>query len=425
MDRRQYLKHFMVLFSGTAGAQLANLASYPLLGRLYSPVDFGVFAMFVAVSAIPGAIACGRFDLAVPTAPKAGRYAIYWLCLAIAAGMGLVSTVGSALYWGVTGAGVSPVLPLMLGLCVFLTGFCAASSLYLMRHDAYRLNSASLLLRTGGTVLVQIGLAFVWRDPMSLIVGFTAGFAAQALLLAWAVWRFVPPRRPRLSQMRAMFARYRRQVTVDIPSTFIAAVSLNLLTFLLLSLYGEQAVGYYSLGNRIAILPLQLFNDALSQVFFQKAARAQEERGDFWNEMKFNVIASGLLSIGVLCGVWLLAKPFITIYLGQRWAPAGDILIILAPMLAVRSLCMSIGTTVFVLRRAHWLLLHNIANAAVLGIAYLIARASGLELNSFLWLAAGLLIVEYGAFALWLILAAWRGRKQPVSGPLVARRVSK
>lgn len=292
MDRRQYLKHFMVLFSGTAGAQLANLASYPLLGRLYSPDDFGVFAMFVAISAIPGAIACGRFDLAVPTAPRAGRHAILWLCIAIAMGMGWLSALGSAIYWWVTGATVAPLLPLLLGLCVFLTGFCAAASLYLMRHDAYRLNSASLLVRTGGTVLIQIAFAFVWRNPLSLIIGYTVGFTAQALLLAWAIWRFVPPKPPRLSQMRAMFQRYRRQVSVDIPSTFIAAVSLNLLTFLLLSLFGEQAVGYYSLGNRIAILPLQLFNDALSQVFFQKAARAQEERGDFWNEMKFNVVAS-------------------------------------------------------------------------------------------------------------------------------------
>src|SRR5687767_8086459 len=117
MDRRQYLRHFMVLFSGTAAAQLVNLASYPFLARLYTPADFGVFAMFVAVSAIPGAIACGRFDLAVPTAPRAGRFAILWLCVAIAVAMGALSTVGSAIYWFATDAQVQPAIPLLLGLC--------------------------------------------------------------------------------------------------------------------------------------------------------------------------------------------------------------------------------------------------------------------------------------------------------------------
>lgn len=411
MDRRQYLRHFMVLFSGTAAAQLVNLASYPFLARLYTPTDFGVFAMFVAVSAIPGAIACGRFDLAVPTAPRSGRFAILWLCIAIASAMGVLSAIGSAAYWIVTGAQVQAVVPLLLGLCVFLTGFCAAGALYLMRHEGYRTNSASVLLRTGSTVAIQIGLALVWRHPLSLIIGFTIDFLAQALLLAWVIWRHVPPKRPRVSHMRAMFRRYQRQVAVDIPSTFIAAVSLNLLTFLLLVLFGERVVGLYSLGNRIAIMPLQLFNDALSQVFFQKAARAQEERGHFWNEMKFNLLTSGLLSIGVVCGVWLLARPFISIYLGKEWEPAADILVILAPMLAVRSLCMSIATTVFVLRKAHWLLLHNIANCSVLGVAFLITWFGQLGLYAFLWLASGLLFVEYACFALWLVWAARRGTR--------------
>ena len=419
MDRRAYLNHFAVLFSGTAAAQLANLASYPLLARLYTPTDFGIFAMFVAISAIPAAIACGRFDLAVPTAPSAGRFAIMWLCMLIAAAMGLLSAIGSGLYWWVAAPeGAHPSMPLLLGLCVFLTGFCAAASLYLMRHDRYRMNSASLLMRTGTTVLVQIALAFVWRHPLSLIVGFTAGLGAQALLLAWTIRRYVPIGPARPSQMKAMFRRFRRQVTVDIPSTLIAAFSANLLTFIILILYGEHVLGFYSLGQRIAIMPLQLFNDALSQVFFQKAARSQERVGHFWNEMKFNLLVSGLLSAGVLIGIWLFARPFITLYLGPDWEPAADILLVLAPMLAVRSLCMSVASAVFVLKRAHWLFGHNIANAAALGAAFLAARAADLTLHPFLMVTAGLLVAEYGIFA---ALLAWKSRSDARrAGPATA-----
>ena len=409
MDRRQYLRHFMVLFTGTAAAQLMNLASYPFLARLYTPSDFGIFATFVAVSAIPGAIACGRFDLAVPTAPSMGRFAILWLCVLIAAGMGALSTAGGAAYWFAIEGIADPLRPLLLGLCVFFTGFCAAGALYLMRHDWYRVNSASLLARTGVVVLLQVGLAFVWRHPLSLIIGFTAGFAVQALIFAWTIWKHIPAGPPRPRQMRAMFRRYRKQVAVDIPSTFVAALSLNLLTFMLAVLYGQYAVGLYALGSRIAIMPLQLFNDSLSQVFFQKAARAQQERGHFWPEMKFNLLTSGILSVGVLAGIWLFAHPFVRLYLGAEWLPAADMLVILAPMLAVRSLCMSVATTVFVLKRAHWLFIHNIANAAMLGLAFLGAQLWGLGVMLFLYLAAGLLIVEYAAFALFLALKARSG----------------
>ncbi|MEO5772690.1 MAG: oligosaccharide flippase family protein [Sphingomicrobium sp.] len=406
MNRREYFQHFMVLFTGTAAAQVANLLSYPFLARLYSPHDFGTFALFLAASAIPGAIACARFDLAVPTAPRAGRFAILWLCIVIAAGMGVASAIGGAVYWQFFATNPSMFMPLLLGLCVFLTGFCAAGSLYLMRHDRYRLSSFSMVVRTAVAVVIQIALAFAWPNAFSLILGFTLGITAQAVVLGTSIFLHVSPGRPRARPILAMARRFRRQVMVDIPSTLIAAVSLNLLTFILSNLYGQAVVGLYAIGNRIAVTPLQLFNDALSQVFFQKAARAQEEKGHFWNEMKFNLLTSGLLSLAVLIGIWIFARPFITFYLGSKWEAAADMLLILAPMLAVRSLCMSVATTVFVLRRPQWLLGHNVAGVLVLGLVYLIGLARELTVDQFLILASALLLVEYAAFAALLIWAA-------------------
>lgn len=408
MDRRQYLKHFGILFTGTAAAQLLNLLSYPILSRLYTPADFGVFATFVAASAIPGALACARFELAVPTAPQRGRFAILWLCIAIGAAMGLLSAVGGAVYWLQVEDTPGLLRPLLLGASVFFTGFCSAAALYLMRHDWYRVSAASLLARTGAVVIVQIGLALVWSDPLALIVGFTAGFAAQAAILAWTIWRHVPPGPPRRQGVRAMFRRYRRQVAVDIPSTFVSAISYNLLTFMLALLYGQAAVGLYALGSRIAIMPLQLFNDSLGQVFFQKAARAQQDRGHFWPEMKFNLTVSAAVSLVVLLAIWLLARPFVRLYLGDQWLGAADMLIVLAPMLAARSLAMSVATTVFVLKSAHWLFAHNVANAGLQGLAFAAAVLLGLGLMPFLYLVAALLTLEYAVFGIALAVAARR-----------------
>lgn len=419
MDWREYLRHFVILLSGTAAAQALNLAAYPLLARLYSPADFGGFAIFVAASAIPGSIACGRFELAVPTAPHWGRHAILWLCILIGLGSGVLATIGAALWWQWQALPGGAVMAPLLGLCVFLTGFTSAAQLYLMRHDRYRLSSISLVVRTGGAVLAQALLALVARDALSLVIGYAAGFLAQGLMLAAALLR-VGAGRPHAARMRAMFRRYRRQVSIDIPSTFIAALGLNLMTFFLLSLFEQRTLGFYSLANRIAIVPLQLFNDALGQVFFQKAARSQERTGGFWSEMKFNVLTSGAISLAVLAGIWLLATPFITLYLGRQWAPSAQMLLILAPMLAMRSLCMSVATTVFVLKRPQWLLYHNLANAAVQGAAFAIGWGSGLGVAQFLGLASALLFAEYLVFAIVLIAIARRGAQ--ISGTSVAPR---
>lgn len=412
MDRRLYLKQFMIILSGNGAAQAANLLSYPFLARLYTPLEFGVFATFVAAAAIPSSVACGRFELAITTAPRWGRFGILWLCVAIAAAVGLLSVVGAAIYWQLSGTAAHASLPVLLGLSIFLTGVTSAQSMFLMRHERYRATSSSLLVRTGGAVAVQLALAFVSATALSLILGFVFGLIAQAAMLAVVIWRRVRPGKPRLRDMRAMFLRFRRQVTVDIPSTLIAAFSLNLITFLLGGLYGQRVVGFYSIGQRLAITPLQLFNDALGQIFFQKAARARETKGHFWEEMKFSLLTSGLISLGVLVVILLVARPFIIFYLGQQWAPAADMLVILAPMLAVRSLTMSIATTVFVMRAAHWLFIHNVANVAVTIAAYGVALFLGLGPVAFLGVAALMIGLEYGVFALFLIWASRRQQRQ-------------
>lgn len=417
MDRRQFLRHFMIILTGNGAAQAVNLLSYPILARLYTPEAFGLFAMFVAAAAIPSAVACGRFDLQVPTAPKAGRFGIFWLCLAIAALVGTLSIAGAAIYWHFSATQTKFSLPFLLGLSVFLTGACSAMSMFLMRHDWYRVQSLSVLTRTGAAVSVQIALGLVAATSYSLIAGFVLGLTAQALLLAAVIWRKINPGLPRRRGMRAMFYRFRPQVTVDIPSTLIAAFSLNLLIFLIAALYDQKTVGFYAIGNRLAIVPLALFNDALSQTFHQKAARAKETKGHFWDEMKFSLLTSGLLSIVVLAAIVLFARPFITIYLGKPWEPAATMLIVLAPMLAVRSLAMSIATTVFVMRSAHWLFIHNIANVLVILAAYAIAELLGLSVISFLILSSALLASEYALFATFLV---YQSRKARLASPRVA-----
>ena len=406
MDRRQYLRHFMIILSGNSAPQVVNLLSYPFLGRIYSPAAFGVFAMFVAASGIGGWVACGRFDLAVTTAPNWGRSGILWLCIVVATAVGSVSAGIAALYWNFGGRHIGAALPLLLGLSVTLIGFTYAFSMFVMRHDRYRTQSTSILTRTICVTVVQIGLGLVAPTALSLIIGYVFGLAAQVLVLAGVTWLRISPRRARIRDMRAMFFYFRRQVMVDIPSSLIAALSANLLTILLAGLYDQKTVGYYAIGSRLAIAPLQVFNDALSQTFFQKAARAKENKGHFWDEMKLNLITSGLLSIGVLVAIVFLARPFVSIYLGRRWDTAADMLIILAPMLAVRSLTTSISTTVFVMRSAHWLFVHNIAAVLTSLLAYGIAVALRLSALNFLIIVSAFLTVEFALFGTFLVIKA-------------------
>ncbi|MEQ1537454.1 MAG: oligosaccharide flippase family protein [Sphingorhabdus sp.] len=388
MNRGQFSRQFLALFSGTVLAQFVNLASYPLLSRLYSPADFGLFGTFIAASAIPGAIACGRFELAITTAPKCGRRATLWLCFTIALAVAFASTLFISLWWWHSAMPALTVLAPMLFFAVLLTGVTNATTMFLMRHESFRFASVGVVLRTATTVVFQLGFALSWQSPLGLIIGFCLGLAAQAVMGLMISRRSFGIGLPQKGPMRAMFRRFRAQVSVDLPGTLLAAVSLNLTPFLLQFLYGIRSVGYFSVGQRIAMQPLQLFNDSLAQVFFQRAARAKEERGEFWQEYRFTLICSVVISIAMLAGMVFLARPLLAIYLGPGWDMAATILVILAPMLAIRSVTMSLATAVFVLGRPAWLLYHNIAGLAAIGAAFAYAMMTNVDLPTFLTVLA-------------------------------------
>lgn len=409
MNRGQFSRQFLALFSGTMLAQVFNLASYPLLSRLYTPEDFGLFGTFIAASAIPGAIACGRFELAIATVPHAGRRAMLWLCLSLALGVSIISTALMSLWWWHSGVPSLALLAPMLFLAVLLTGVTNASTMYLMRHESFRFASAGVVVRTATTVVLQLGFALLWPSPTGLIVGFCLGLAAQALLGMAISHRSFGIGKPRTGQMRAMFRRFRPQVSVDLPGSLLAALSFNLIPFFLQYLYGIRAVGFYSMGQRIAVLPLQLFNDSLSQVFFQRAARAQEERGEFWAEYRFTLLASGAISLAMLAGMLLLARPVLALYLGAGWDMAATILIIMAPMLAIRSVTMSLATSVFVLKRPVWLLYHNMAGVAAIAAAFGFAWKTEGGLTQFLTLLA---LLQGAELLLFFAAITWASRSQ-------------
>ena len=83
----------------------------------------------------------------------------------------------------------------------------------------------------------------------------------------------------------------------------------------------------------------------------------------------------------------------------------------MAPMLAVRSVTMSLATTVFVLKKPAWLLWHNVANVSAICLAAIIAWQRHAGLLGFLELLALLQGLEYAMFGAVIARAVWLQRQ--------------
>ena len=67
------LRATLTLMAGGALAQALPLLLGPLLTRLYSPTQFGLYHLFAAVAANVAVVACARYEHALPLAQRVGR----------------------------------------------------------------------------------------------------------------------------------------------------------------------------------------------------------------------------------------------------------------------------------------------------------------------------------------------------------------
>ena len=63
--KSEFSRNVLTLMTGTTIAQAVPIAISPILTRIYTPEDFGVFALYMAIAAIISIIATGRYEMAI------------------------------------------------------------------------------------------------------------------------------------------------------------------------------------------------------------------------------------------------------------------------------------------------------------------------------------------------------------------------
>ena len=101
----------------------------------------------------------------------------------------------------------------------------------------------------------------------------------------------------------------------------------------------------------------------------------------------------------------LFARPVIDLYLGRRWAGVAEVVIALAPMMAIRLVSVAIGSTALVLRRPQWSLVANAGLLAILVGSWLAARLWRLGFMDFLWLTSLASVAIYAGYILFMVRA--------------------
>lgn len=354
--------------TGTTIAQIIPIAVSPILTRLYSPEQFGIFALYVSITTILSSLATGRYELAI-LLPRNNSQAINIVALSILCSLftGFLTLIIVFLFnTQITQLLNTPKLSSWLYLMaatVLFTGTYQSMSYWLNRGKKYVQISFSKIIQTGTTSLFNVGIGFLELGVSGLILGTFIGLSlAVGILINAAVKHnkkiFSQIKIKKIYILAKRYSDFLKYSTISALFNNLSNIGLPIV----ISLFFDNAiVGLYYFAIRIIKLPLKLIFNSLSQVYFEKAAQLyltnKAELNVFTNKVQKKII---LIVIPFLIISSLIAPYAFKIIFGDEWEPAGRYVKYFAIFIFCNSIYAPISSLGSILNKQKTLLYFNI-----------------------------------------------------------------
>lgn len=336
------VRHVMGLISGTSLAQVILLIASPILTRLYTPEQFGVLALFVALTQILTIVASGRYEVAI-LLPESHEDAVSiallggYIAAAFSFSLLAVFHVFNTLIAG--GLGVPEIGPWLyvVPVAVFFGAVFNLGQYLNLRLKAYpiiaRVTIYKSLFQTG----IQLGFGFLGTGNAGLILGRTASNIFSNWRLLKSGLAPISLHKVRAQRRMGVMAReYRRFPVFTMPASLLNVVNANVLNFALPILFSTATLGFYSLAMRVLGSPLSQISGPIGQVFQRDAAEELTKTGMARHAFFSTLITLFGISTLIFGSSYFFIVDIFTIVFGSDWVVAGEYAKILMPLFAAR-----------------------------------------------------------------------------------------
>ena len=388
------------MIAGGALGQGLVVAASPFLTRLYTPTDFGSFAVFTALVLTTSVVATLRLETAVVLPERdEDAAAIAWVALTAAAvASGIVALAGLALAPALTRALGAPALAALWGLIpltMLLIATFQVLSGWILREQRYGALGLRNLAQGVGTAGVQLGLGATGVGALGLLLGQAAGYLTALGGLTSRRGLLRQPR-PDLAAMKHVLIRYRRFPLISSWSALLNTAGLQVPLLVISAVYGQVVVGLLGLTMRVLVAPLALLGRNVAQVFLGEVSAGTRTSGGSL-ERRLRSTSLALLAVGVVpTGVLVVSGPWLFgVVFGPQWVEAGEYGRLLAVGFLAQFVVSPISQTLLVLERQGTQLLWDVGRVALTVGAPLCAARLGADADVAIALLSGCLVVTY------------------------------
>lgn len=337
-----YLKNTATLTIGVIIAQIIPIVAYPILGRLYTPEDFGILAKLTSITAVITIIASLEYDYSIVIVRNKKTaanfvYAILLLSLVI---LSVISILMFCFSDTLTGLMNAADIKKWLWVCP-VTAFCVVVfncfNEWCINNSYFKSLAVNKIINGGSIPLSKIAFYFAKIRSAGLILGDLIGHIITSVS---CVIRVVMMDRAAFKKISFPRMRYSLKRYSDCPKFVFPGQLLNkfggeLPVFFTMVYFSSEQLGYYSMATMILALPTTMISRAVRDTFKKTASDYFAKNGQcisFYRRLMFPMALISLIGFSIF---YAIAPWVVTTILGDQWHTAAIFCRCLCPMIAI------------------------------------------------------------------------------------------
>lgn len=388
-NNSSFKKNILTLMVGTTIAQAIPIIISPILTRIYTPEDFGVFALFFAIVAIFASIANARYELAI-VLPTNDDDAINIFVLSSAINfllslfLFLIVLFFNEYIILLLNSNEIRVWLYFMPLTIFLIGFFNSLKYFNTRKEFYKDIASSTIIKSISMAVFQLFLGILKNGPMGLVLGqIISQFFANVKLLKNIIVNKELICNVNKKRIYSLAIKYINFPKYSMWAVLANVSSQHLVNILISSLFTLSTLGFYSLVQRVLSFPSSLIGNSIGQVFMKEAIKEKESYGTIiksFNEVLKKLIFIGIPVFGIL---FFIVEDLFIFFFGKDWYLAGVYAKILIPFFFVRFISSSMSVVLIVCEKQKTELLISVTLILVSLISLFISNTFEVFLHLF------------------------------------------
>ena len=339
----EFNRNVTKLVLGTGFAQIIPIALTPILTRIYSPEDFGIFAIYMAIASILGVIATARYELSI-VLPKNDKNAldIFYLCNIVSFSLSFIFFIFIYIFTEelniFIGLDSYSNILFLLPLSIIAAGLLQSLSYLLVRRKEFSSLSKSKIFLSGGYSSSQLTFGSIFSaSGLNLSIGYISGQFFSIFYLIKKNWAFLKSRDFSTRRIYNIAKKYKKFPMYSSPGAIMDTSAVQVPIILINKFFNSNLTGQFSLTMRIINLPLAFIGSSISQVLLNKIADSDHTHPDrvlpLLISLTFKLLIF-ILPLVIIC--FLFGEELFVYVFGPNWAFAGSLAAPISIVIAIR-----------------------------------------------------------------------------------------